>query len=232
MTMSLYTPNSVCSHRADDFSSKEPETLRWIETFGRQGQRILFDIGANIGVYSIYHSLLNKGKVIAFEPSFFNLKQLTKNINLNNCEHLISVVANPLSNRSSFSEFLNGNTYEGGALSAFGVDYGADGKAIISSCRTQVLGFSLDRLFELDLLRDAPTLIKIDVDGIEDLILEGSVSTLLSDACVSVLIESNNAIAEQSTKVNHILSKHGFNLDSEISDEDSLTHNDIWVRER
>jgi hypothetical protein len=31
--ISLYTPNSICSYRAHSFSTKEPETLEWIEQF-------------------------------------------------------------------------------------------------------------------------------------------------------------------------------------------------------
>ena len=75
--LQIYTPNALCAFRAETFSTKEPETLEWIEEFGANGA-VLFDIGANIGLYSIYHSVLNKGKVIAFEPSFFNLKLLAK----------------------------------------------------------------------------------------------------------------------------------------------------------
>ena len=36
--MSLYTPNWICSFRADTFSTKEPETLEWIEQFGGGGR--------------------------------------------------------------------------------------------------------------------------------------------------------------------------------------------------
>ena len=232
--MSLYTPNSICGFRADTFSTKEPETLEWIEQFGGD-EKILFDIGSNIGIYSIFHSLLNGGKSVVFEPSFFNLKQLTKNINLNRCEKLISVVSNPLSDSSCFSEFINGNTDEGGALSAFGVDYGFDGKTIPSNFKTNVLGFSLDNLFELGFLKDKPNLIKIDVDGIEDLILKGSINTLSSSECISVLVEVNDDFNPDN--VSNILLKCGFHLKekrhSEMCNESELlgrTFNQIWVK--
>ena len=232
--ISLYTPNFICSFRADTFSTKEPETLEWIEQFGGEG-KILFDIGANIGIYSIFHSLLNGGKSVSFEPSFFNLKQLTKNINLNRCEKLISVVSNPLSDSSRFSEFINGSEDEGGALSAFGVDYGFDGKRIPSNFKTNVLGFSLDNLFELGFLKDKPNLIKIDVDGIEDLILKGSINTLSSSECISVLVEVNDDFNPDN--VSNILLKCGFHLkekqQSEMLNESELfgrTFNQIWVK--
>ena len=235
--MSLYTPNSICSFCSDTFSTKEPETLEWIERFGGKGKKILFDIGANIGIYSIYHSLLNGGRTISFEPSFVNLKQIAKNISLNKCENLISVIPNPLSSSSCVSELLYQSTDEGSALSAFGVDYGYDGETIKSICKTKVLGFSLDDLFEFGLLEDKPNFIKIDVDGIEDLILEGSVRTLSSKECVSVLVEVNDDWNTRAEKIGKTLLKCGFRFEekrqSEMVSESELYgsgYNQIWVK--
>jgi len=45
-------PNTLCEWRAKTFSSKEPETLSWIDSFVKDS--IFWDIGANIGLYSIY----------------------------------------------------------------------------------------------------------------------------------------------------------------------------------
>jgi len=111
----LFNPNTLCSQRAATFSSKEPETLDWIEEFGC-GEKILFDIGANIGLYSIYHSKLNNGKSFAFEPSFFNLKLLAKNINKNELSEFITVLQIPLSDSSGVNSFIDGGISEGGAL--------------------------------------------------------------------------------------------------------------------
>jgi len=234
--MSLYTPNSMCSFRSDTFSTKEPETLEWIERFGGKEKKILFDIGANIGIYSIYHSLLNGGRTISFEPSFFNLKQIAKNISLNKCENLISVIPNALSSSSCVSELLYQSTDEGGALSAFGVEYGYGRiqatdrvrfrEKLKPTCKTKVAGFSLDDLFEWGLLEDKPNLIKIDVDGIEDLILEGSVNTLSSDECVSVLVEVDLGRTTQYEKMSNILLGCGFRLREAYGSH----NNQVWVK--
>lgn len=92
--MTFYTPNALCQYRADTFSSKEPETLDWLDRFGRGG--VLFDIGANIGLYSVYYAKSQQASVCAFEPSVFNLGLLVKNININNLQAKIKVVCNPL----------------------------------------------------------------------------------------------------------------------------------------
>ena len=122
-------------------------------------------------------------------------------------------------------------------MSAFGVDYGFDGKTIQSNLKTNVLGFSLDNLFELGFLKDKPNLIKIDVDGIEDLILEGSINTLSSNECISVLVEVNYDFHQD--KVSNVLLRCGFHLkekqDSEMFAGSELygkISNQIWVKQR
>jgi hypothetical protein len=66
---------------------KEPETVDWIETFMKEGD-VLYDVGANIGAYSLVASkfFYGKVKVYAFEPAFPNFAQLCKNLALNGCQ--------------------------------------------------------------------------------------------------------------------------------------------------
>jgi len=234
--LQLYTPNTLCSFRAETFSTKEPETLEWIEEFGANGA-VLYDIGANIGLYSIYHSVLNKGKVIAFEPSFFNLKLLVKNINLNSTQDFITVITTPLTSHNGASNFQYEDDTEGQALSAFGVDFGYDGKSINSNLSVNVIGSSLDSLIESKTIEDSPDLVKIDVDGIEHLILSGAINTFKRKSCKSVLVEVNEDFLEQSIEVKRILEDCGFVLRDKLhtnildnSENFSKTYNQIWVR--
>jgi FkbM family methyltransferase len=232
----IHTPNFLCRYRGDTFSSKEPETLNWIDNYGSPDS-IFFDIGANIGIYSLYYATTKRGKVYSFEPSAFNLKQLAKNISINKIHDLVSIVPNPLSNVSGESRFINGNDNEGGALSAFGVDFGYDGLPINSDIKYGLMGFSLDDLIKSNLFLDAPTLIKIDVDGIEHLILEGAQYTLRLSKLKSILIEVNDDFSSQSKQVASILTGAGFKLEEKVQSyflNGSLafgrTHNQIWVK--
>ena len=234
--LQVYTPNTLCAFRAETFSTKEPETLEWIEEFGANGA-VLYDIGANIGLYSIYHSVLNKGNVIAFEPSFFNLKLLAKNININSTQDFITVITTPLTSHNSTNNFKYEDDTEGGALSAFGVDFRYDGKDINSNLSVKVIGSSLDSLIENKTIEDLPNLVKIDVDGIEHLILSGAVNTLKNKNCRSVLVEVNEDFLEQSIEVKRILEDCGFVLRDKLhgnmfdnSENFSKTYNQIWVR--
>ena len=93
----FFVPNQLLEGRVDTYFSKEPETLEWIDSFQEKENLIFWDIGANIGLYSIYNSLKHpKSTTIAFEPSSSNLRVLTRNISINNLENNIKVVPKSL----------------------------------------------------------------------------------------------------------------------------------------
>jgi FkbM family methyltransferase len=210
----IFTPNQLCQFRADTFFTKEPETINWINTF--QKESIFYDIGANIGIYSIYHAIKNNSKCYAFEPSFYNLVQLSKNINENECNDKISVITNPLSNRNTVEAFNYSSTIEGGALSSFGVNFSYDGKPIDKFSSVNKLGMCLDELIFNNYLIDKPNYIKIDVDGIEHLILEGAKKTLQLECCKSILVEINEELKDQSELSNKILTDSGYKIQNKL----------------
>lgn len=231
----IYTPNRMCAFRHSTFFSKEPEILEWINEFGSYGP--FYDVGANIGIYSLYYAKTQTDKVFSFEPSVFNMRQLAKNININSLTNKITIVSNPLSNQTGEAIFINENSHEGGSSSAFGVNFGFDGNPIKSEIEYSLIGFSLDDLFKKGVLGSEPGLIKIDVDGIEHLILEGAESILASNKLKSVFIEVNDNFNDQSVNVKRILQQYGFILrekrQSEITkrtNEYCKTYNQIWVR--
>ena len=52
LKLKFVVPNQVCEFRALTFSTKEPETLEWIDSI--PDGSILWDIGANVGLYTCY----------------------------------------------------------------------------------------------------------------------------------------------------------------------------------
>ena len=80
---------------------------------------------------------------------------------------------------------------EGGALNAFGVEYDFSGKKFSVENSYNTFGTSIDDLIEKKTL-DIPNYIKIDVDGIEDLILAGAKKMLSNKKVKSILIEIND----------------------------------------
>jgi hypothetical protein len=89
-------PNRLTKFRADSFSTKEPETLDWIDSIPEKST--LWDIGANVGVYTCYSAIARNCRVFAFDPSVFNLECLARNIN-NNIAKYVTTIPYPLSNK-------------------------------------------------------------------------------------------------------------------------------------
>ena len=235
ISLILYTPNEMCKMRADTFSTKEPEILKWIDEHG--GESDFWDIGANIGLYSIYYAKSQPGTVVSFEPSVFNLKQLAKNITINKLSDKIDLVPIPLSDASGYNKFIISSTEEGSAQNAFGVNHGFDGNQIVNNIEYRVMGLSGDKLIEAELIKDIPKLIKLDVDGIEHMILKGMKNVLRAKECYSVFVEVNDEFEEQAEGVKDILEECGFKLSIKTQAEMhelskyGTTFNQIWFKE-
>ena len=75
-------------------------------------------------------------------------------------------------------------------------DYGHDGNPLESKFVYNTVGFTCDNILS-SLNLKSPDYIKIDVDGIEHLILEGSRKTL--ESVKSILVEINDDFDEQAT---------------------------------
>ena len=217
----FFVPNQLLEWRVDTYFSKEPETLEWIDSFQEKENLIFWDIGANIGLYSIYNSLKHpKSTTIAFEPSSSNLRVLTRNISINNLEKNIKVVSIPLTNKENiFQEMNEGQFVEGGALNSFGEKFDFEGKEFKPTMKYNLLGTTINYFLENSIL-DIPDYIKIDVDGIEHLILEGGDKFLNDKKVKSLSIEINENFKEQYDKVLNLMNKYEFKLLHKKHNED------------
>ena len=220
----FFVPNQLLKWRVDTYFSKEPETLEWIDSFQEKENLIFWDIGANIGLYSIYNSLKHpKSTTIAFEPSSSNLRVLTRNISINNLEKNIKVVSIPLTNKENiFQEMNEGQFVEGGALNSFGEKFDFEGKEFKPTMKYNLLGTTINYFLENSIL-DIPDYIKIDVDGIEHLILEGGDKFLNDKKVKSLSIEINENFKEQYDKVLNLMNKYEFKLLHKKHNDDTFS---------
>lgn len=83
----IYCAGEVSRFRAQTLLTKEPGTLAWIDQFS-DGD-VLLDIGAYIGVYTLYAAVTKGIRVIAVEPSAANFNNLSRNIQLNGVGELV-----------------------------------------------------------------------------------------------------------------------------------------------
>lgn len=175
--------------RAQTYTTKEPDTIEWIESFIREGD-VLYDVGANIGQYSLYAAKHLKGKcnVLAFEPEALNYAKLNKNIVLNGLSDAITAYCLAVTGQTALDVFYVKAFSPGASLHAFGQPIGQGDIPFPPSHKQGMMGVSLDDLtgqFGLPF----PNHVKIDVDGIEEQIVQGAGRTLADPRLKSALVE-------------------------------------------
>lgn len=223
--MVFVVPNWLNQYRIDTFATKEPETLEWIDLIPKGA--ILWDVGANIGLYTIYAAKARNCQVYAFEPSVFNLELLARNIFLNNIKNAVTIIPVALSDQLGFNSFKMTTTVLGGALSAFGQDFDQNGAPLKDVFEYQTLGMSMTDMVSL-LHIPQPDFIKIDVDGIEHFILRGGSNVLAK--VKGVLVEINDAFQDQAEESVRILENAGLSLHRKCYLGNQHQFNQWWIR--
>ena len=225
--LTFYTPNFLMRYRHKTFFSKEPETLQWIDQF--KNNTVLLDIGANVGLYSIYAAKTKNTTVYAFEPSFFNLEYLARNIFINGLSEKINIIPLALNNTTGINPFHLTSTAWGGALSTFDQKFDDSGKEMDPEFVYKTTGIDLDTLSKLLQLEKADY-VKIDVDGLEHIILSGAKNTL--NNAREILVEINDNFSEQREVSNKILVELVFELDQKVYTEVNTKQvaNQIWKK--
>jgi FkbM family methyltransferase len=187
------TPNSATRWRVDTLFTKEPDTIEWIRGF--ETGDILLDVGANVGMYSIFAAKTRGIRVYAFEPESQNYALLYKNIVLNGISDLVTGYCAALSNEETFSLLYLSNFHVGESCHSFGAALDHHLRERPSEHVQGCFSTSLDHLVQRRVL-PVPTHIKIDVDGLEHKVLDGGRNTLADRRVKSVLVEINTNLPE------------------------------------
>jgi len=153
--------------------AKEPGTCNWIKSMVKPGE-VFFDIGANIGVYTIMAArrVSPGGKVYSFEPHVANLRRLIDNVIYNNLQTTVVPCGCPLHFEERVSDFVYDSARAGTSKSQFGMVDTAMPNAPELTISELKFSTTVDRLLESGFIR-TPQHIKIDVDGNELFILQG-----------------------------------------------------------
>lgn len=204
----FFSPNFLINLLIRDFHSKEPETIEWIDNFDKKNKIIFWDIGSNIGLYSVYAAAtIENIEVISFEPSTSNLRILSRNISINNLEKKIKIFQLPLGvNKNKFLEFSERKFNEGESHNSLDKNINFEGKKLDPMNSYQVLSTNIDQIID-DKILDIPNYIKIDVDGIEHLILKGGIKLFKNTQISEIQIEINENYSEQFNSVMQIMNE-------------------------
>lgn len=194
-TMRFATTGKSSVKRVRSLFDKEPITLAWIDSFA--SGEVVYDVGANVGMYTIYAAMLRQAQVFAFEPEALNYAELNKNIYLNGLHGQVMAYCLALSDvdkidRLLLSDFGLGISYHDFEENSWTEDktFAPDWTVSRNERKPQgCIGRRLDSLIEDGL--PFPAHIKIDVDGLEHRVLSGMGTTLRDPRLKTLLVEIN-----------------------------------------
>lgn len=205
-TMSVDTPHGPLSFvpfgsaggRAMTLLTRQPATISWINAF--QSDSVFWDVGANIGVYTLYAALRGDISVVAFEPAAVNYFLLSANCEANRFDSrvqclLVGLGREPAIARLEVSQFAAGKSF-----SFLGKDQPYQG-------RQAALVLSMDQLVE-DYGMACPNYIKIDVPGISEDVIAGGERTLQRKDVREIHIELTTS--KGGRRIADMLTQHGF----------------------
>jgi len=191
--------------RFNTLLTKEPETIEWIDSFDKSDT--LWDIGANVGIYSIYAALRGIS-VIAVEPNFTNYFHLCYNIKLNRLHRRIMPLCLAFSSGKSVSTINLRSMEFGESMSTFGSDLDFRGRTYAPVFRQGMIAYGIDE-FVTEFGVPVPNHLKIDVDGIELEIAKGGAQTFSNRRVKSVQVELVDSDPPQIQGVSSLLEGAG-----------------------
>jgi len=209
----FFTPAPLLVSRARAVLTKETDTIRWIDGFA-EGD-VLWDVGANVGVYSLYAAVRRGASVLAFEPLAANYHVLTRNIQLNDLAERVTAYCLAFTGRTHLGLLNLSSPAMGSALSQFG-EAGERSRYWQGQTEPKVqgmLGFSIDEFVAL-FQPPFPNHLKMDVDGLELSILAGAGTTLRDARLKSLMVELNLNDSREQQSAFHFLEEAGFRFSS------------------
>jgi FkbM family methyltransferase len=209
-TLRFVTPTPLLQTRASSVLSKEPDTIAWIDGFNSND--VFWDIGANVGVFSLYAVMRCGVRVLAFEPSADNYMVLCKNIDINSVGDRVIPYCIAFAGNTELGLLNLASRVMGSALHQFGhrgetSRYNGGNSTFAQG----ILGYTID-----DFIRQFqppfPTRLKLDVDGLEWQILQGSRQTLRDPRLRSIMVELSLSDQYERGQAVAWLSDAGFEL--------------------
>ena len=191
-------PTRSALYRGWTSLTKEPDTIAWIDGFAPGS--VLYDVGANIGVFSLYAGMRGH-RVIAFEPVAANYAVLNRNIEINALGSRVTAFCAALDRRDGTGALYLESTHAG-------VSSQFERRLEATRFEQGAISFALDTLLA-DGRLPFPDHLKIDVDGTEGRILAGAARTLADRRLKSIQIELSPAEGDRDALVRAI-EAHGF----------------------
>lgn len=205
------TPNVFTKWRVDSLFTKEPDTIEWIGGF--QAREVFVDIGANVGMYTIWAAKTRGVRTFSFEPESQNYALLYRNIVMNGLSEDVVAYCLALSDTTSYSLLHLSQFQIGGSCHSFGEKINHNLEHRDTKLAQGCISTTLDALVAAGVV-PVPNHIKIDVDGLEHKVLTGCRDVLADRHLKSVLVEINTNL-EQHRKIIADMQALGFDYSAE-----------------
>lgn len=193
----------------DNFEKIEPEILEWLDSI--ENDEVIWDVGASIGLFTMWAAVRKRRTVVAFEPEAQNFSILEANhfLNKNQIQGLLHTFCIALSDKVD-SDFIYLRDYGAGEHGKIlGQRLARGGISDFKPHHVQsILSFTLDYLVRYFNIPQ-PTFLKIDVDGSEYKILTGAEEALKNGKIKSIYIELDIKSPHYSKTI-RILLNHGY----------------------
>lgn len=210
----IYCDSETVRQRAAKMPTREPATLAWVESF--QPDDVMWDIGCNIGVFTLYAAVCSRARVIAFDPLPFNYAGLSRNLALNGVTDRVQAFCCALSDSTCVTTlYIPTVAYTpGGSGSTIGADPRAFGKNYGAEVSQAALQFSVDDLIAQFGL-PVPNHLKLDIDGVQDKVILGARKTLRDPRLRSMMLELPPR-ADVIACIQHEVAEAGFILEKTV----------------
>lgn len=174
-TLNFRTGHGRHLWRVKTFFTEEPMMIDWLRTFSADD--VFLDIGANVGMYTIPAATVCK-QVFSCELDPINIGILKENIHLNNAHAKVVILPFAATDNFELVDIYYRDFSKGDALQSVGRESPFQTIVGAGAHHQRQIGFPVDFIFERFAL-EAPTKVKIDVDGNERIVFAGAKTTIL-----------------------------------------------------
>ena len=206
----------------------------WINNHGGIKGKVIWDVGAHFGYHAMSFAVLagKKGKVIAIEPNNYNIQRLKIHLNQNpDLKNRMQIIETALSNKNGTTDFVYIDKVDDGRSmgSHLGNILAPEGLTVYEAfTHKQIKTCKADTLMNEKKI-PIPYMIKIDVEGAEQLVLEGGTKLLLKYKPILIL-EIHNI--SQMFYVQKLLFKLGYKINILDNENNSLSRCFVVARDK